>query len=139
AWTATQPTTLATPGHHHPSLPPATATPGISLAITVMTTTSALVLAITPPMTATSAPAPAIPNTPPARAKTPIMHHRQSNLCMPCPAPALLLTTSLLHVSALPVQDLFATQHVSTPTTILHNPQVSPSAPVLQPTAGTQA
>ncbi|KAG6863861.1 hypothetical protein C0993_010115, partial [Termitomyces sp. T159_Od127] len=54
AWTTIQPTTLATPGHHHSSPPPATATTGISLAITAMT--------------ATSAPAPAIPGTPPTAA-----------------------------------------------------------------------
>ncbi|KAG6863466.1 hypothetical protein C0993_011364, partial [Termitomyces sp. T159_Od127] len=52
----------ATPGHHRLSPPPATATPGIPLAITAMTATSALASTITPPITATSALAPATPN-----------------------------------------------------------------------------
>ncbi|KAG6875002.1 hypothetical protein C0993_011252, partial [Termitomyces sp. T159_Od127] len=49
------------PGHHWPSLPPATATPGTPLAITAVTATSAPASAITPPIAATSAPAPATP------------------------------------------------------------------------------
>ncbi|KAG6867228.1 hypothetical protein C0993_005392 [Termitomyces sp. T159_Od127] len=63
AQTATQPAILAAPGHHCPSLPPATATTDIPLAITTVTATSALALAITLPVTATSAVALAIPDT----------------------------------------------------------------------------
>ncbi|KAG6894022.1 hypothetical protein C0993_012500, partial [Termitomyces sp. T159_Od127] len=72
AQTATWPTTSAAPGHHCPSLPLATATPGIPSAITAVTATSAPALAITLPMTATSAPALATPDAPLARAKTPV-------------------------------------------------------------------
>ncbi|KAG6867176.1 hypothetical protein C0993_005997 [Termitomyces sp. T159_Od127] len=124
AQTATHPTTSAAPGHHRLSPPPATATPGIPLAITAMTTTSALAPAITPPVTitsalvlaisgtsptaaATSAPAPATLGTPPAHAETPITHHNYTSLLIqPLPAPAHLLAALPLHVSAFPVQDL---------------------------------
>ncbi|KAG6873814.1 hypothetical protein C0993_001037, partial [Termitomyces sp. T159_Od127] len=70
AWTTTQSTTLATPGHHHLSPPPATAIIGILLAITAMITTSVLALAITPPVITKSAPALAISGTSPTAAAT---------------------------------------------------------------------
>ncbi|KAG6881372.1 hypothetical protein C0993_001758, partial [Termitomyces sp. T159_Od127] len=102
----------ATPGHHWPSPPPATATPGIPLAITAMTATSVLALAITPPINATSALAVATPNTPWPMPRPPshitITHHRRPNLCMPCLASAPLLTALPPHVYAFPVQDLHA-------------------------------
>ncbi|KAG6884811.1 hypothetical protein C0993_008141 [Termitomyces sp. T159_Od127] len=122
AWTTTRPTTLATPSHHRPSPPLATTTTGISLAITAMTATSALAPAITLPVTATLALAPAIPSTSPTTAATSapalpwpvprppscitITHHHRPDLHTPYPASAHLLTTSLLHVSVLPKQDL---------------------------------
>ncbi|KAG6877483.1 hypothetical protein C0993_006868 [Termitomyces sp. T159_Od127] len=127
AWTATQPTTSATPDHHCPSPPPATTTTGISPAITAVTATSALALAITPPMTATSAPALAIPGTfstaaatsapapatsgtLPAHAETSIMHYDHASPLtqphMPRSTSAHLLTTLPLYVSAFPEQDL---------------------------------
>ncbi|KAG6882635.1 hypothetical protein C0993_009773, partial [Termitomyces sp. T159_Od127] len=90
-------TTLTTLGHHRPSLPPATATPSILLVITAVTATSALIPAITPSITTTSAPAPATPDTPLAHAETPIMHHNHTSpLTQPphaMPTPAPLLTT----------------------------------------------
>ncbi|KAG6865303.1 hypothetical protein C0993_008160, partial [Termitomyces sp. T159_Od127] len=70
-----QPSGITVCHHHQPPPPPATPP-----AITAMTVTSALALAITPPVTATSAPAPATPGAPPAHAETPIMHHDHASL-----------------------------------------------------------
>ncbi|KAG6882422.1 hypothetical protein C0993_010598, partial [Termitomyces sp. T159_Od127] len=89
---------LATPSHHRPSPPPATATPGIPLAIIAVTATSAPASAITLPTTATSAPAPATPDTPQSVLRPPsciITHHRRPDLRTPCLASALLLTALL--------------------------------------------
>ncbi|KAG6871305.1 hypothetical protein C0993_003521, partial [Termitomyces sp. T159_Od127] len=64
AQTATRPTPLAASSYHRLSPPPATATHSILLTITAMTATSGPASAITPPIAATSAPAPATPIAP---------------------------------------------------------------------------
>ncbi|KAG6894413.1 hypothetical protein C0993_011587, partial [Termitomyces sp. T159_Od127] len=109
AQTATRPTPLAAPGHHRPSLPPATTTPRhlfghhrldrhISASLSYHTAHNHHISAGTS-------------NTqhPQSVPKPPIMHHRRPNLRTPCPTPALLLTAPPLRVSTFPVRDLHAT------------------------------
>ncbi|KAG6876030.1 hypothetical protein C0993_006143, partial [Termitomyces sp. T159_Od127] len=151
AQTATQPTPLAASGHHRPS-PAITATSHHHLrhppAITAMTATSAPVLAITPPIAATSVPALATPITsntrhPPGLHRDPHYASQscitdQPDLCMPCPAPAPF---SLPHHCVSPCfQYKTSTLHnMSQPHPALHSLQVSPQAPVLRPATEAQA